>query len=204
MTNLSFNAASCAFCPAEVSTRLYHAVAGATEVFQTIAKVARAALAGLVACLFLGKSQDLNKHAYRCWDDVKFSSQMIYLSLRGLIEPQAVIELKHQANLDYWDNRTVVFETSKELSYAEKVAQSLLYTSDFFEAGFGAGMAMIRAVTATALYPLSGGTSQLLPEIFILQTGSVGFHLFRMGVAAVGIVRPDDVQKLRPAEVSPN
>lgn len=188
--NLSFNPHTLP-CPTELNTRFYHVLASGTEALHTIAKIAHACIATLVAAINLGSSNYLNQNVICCWNDVKFSMEMIALSIKGVVKPREVIEEKMQANADYWDQRDVVVDENTQLTDIENVSLSILCCSDFVVAALGATLAMSRVIVASLLYPLSGGTSQLLPEIFVLQTASITIHLYEMGIAAAGAINKD-------------
>lgn len=188
--NLSFNPHILP-CPTELNTRFYHALAAGTEAIHTIAKIAHACFTTLVAAINLGSSNYLNQNVICCWNDVKFSMDMVALSIKGVVKPKEVIEKKQQANINYWDQKDVTLGENTQLSDIENVSLNILCCSDFVVAGLGATLAMSRVIFASLLYPLSGGSSQLLPKIFVLQTASVTFHLFEMGIAAAGAINKD-------------
>jgi hypothetical protein len=188
--------------PTEITARVYHAAAACTEIVQTAMKVVKVVIATLLAGLAIGESRYLNQHVFLYWKDVVFSMQMVALSIKGILDPEAVVDLKQQANTEHWDNQTAIFklisekEENRTPTYADTIARNILYFSDFVDAGLGATMALVRTMTASVLYPIGGGKSRILPGIFMIQTASVNFHLVRMGMASVGTVRPMDVLKM--------
>lgn len=191
MQNLHFNSVNYSYFD-EISTRAYYVVSAGTEVLEVFVKITKVALAALTSSLFFGRSKELKNYTFSCWYEVLLAVRMLTLSLRGIFQPEEVVELKQESEFNFWKGHKLIHQKEASLSYAEKVAHSILSVSAFVEAGFCAAMAMVRSITAITLYPLGLGRSLKLPQIFVLQAANIEFHLLRMGSSALGILQQQD------------